>query len=181
LSFYDIHVPTTSYFDHNETSKSTALINKLKSGLSIALVSEAGTPGISDPAYRLLQHAIENEIPVVSIPGPSAFVAAATLSGLPIDAFIFIGFLPHRRNKRIKKIESLRNEEKTLIMYLSPHHFLDALKDLKAVLGDRKAVVARELTKKFEEISRDLLSALIEKFENNPIRGEITLVLEGKN
>jgi len=180
LSFYDIHVPLTSYFDYNEEVKSARLIEKLKSGLNIALVSEAGTPGISDPAYRLLQRAIENQIPIVPIPGPSAFLAAATVSGLPIDSFVFLGFLPNKKNKRLKKIESLREEPRTLIMYLSPHHFTEALKDLKEILGDRRAAVARELTKKFEEVLRDRLSHLIAKFENTPIKGEITLVLEGK-
>jgi 16S rRNA (cytidine1402-2'-O)-methyltransferase len=180
LSFYDIHVPITSYFDANEEFKATELINKLKSGLNIALVSEAGTPGISDPAYRLLQQAIENNIPVVCVPGPTAFVSAAVVSGLPIDSFVFIGFLPHKRSKRLKKIESLREEPRTLIMYVSPHRFLETLKDLKEILGDRKAAIARELTKKFEEVLRGPLSTLIEKFENTPVKGEITLVLEGK-
>lgn len=180
LSFYDIHVPVTSYFDYNEEFKSTLLVDKLKSGFNIALVSDAGTPGISDPAYRLVQRAIENDIPIVPIPGPSALITAAVVSGLPIDSFVFIGFLPNKRTRRRKKIESLQEEQKTLIMYLSPHHFLEALKDLKEILGDRNAVIARELTKKFEEILRDRLSTLIEKFENIPVKGEITLVVEGK-
>ena len=180
LSAYDIHTSLTSYFDHNETQKSTHLLQRILNGESVALVSDAGTPGISDPGYELIRSAIEQQIPVVPIPGPSAMITALTVAGLPFDSFIFIGFLTNKRTARIKKLEEIRHEHKTLVCYASPHHILRSLQDIHEVLGNRRIAVTRELTKKFEEVVRGNAMTVIEQFASKTsIKGEFTLVIEG--
>ncbi len=157
LSAYDIHTPLTSYFDQNETQKSGYLLQKLLDGKSIALVSDAGTPGISDPGYDVIVAAIAQQIPVMPIPGPSAMLAALTASGLALDSFVFIGFLTNKRSARIKQLKAIQHEQKTLVCYASPHHIRQTLIDIYETLGNRRMAAARELTKKFEEIVRGTL------------------------
>ena len=180
LSFYDIHASTTSYFDHNETRKSAYLIQQLLGGKSVALVSDAGTPGISDPGYSVITSAIQESIPVVPIPGPSAIITALTVSGLPVESFVFIGFLTNKRSTRIKKLKEIQHEKKTIVCYVSPHHFLKSLEDIRNILGNREIAVTRELTKQFEEIVRGTVDIVIEEFQQRPsIKGEFTLVIAG--
>jgi 16S rRNA (cytidine1402-2'-O)-methyltransferase len=180
LSAYDIHNKLTSYFDHNEGQKTPYLIQCLLNGESIALVSDAGTPGISDPGYEVIRRAIEEHIPVIAIPGPSAAISALTLSSLPIETFVFLGFLTNKRSSRIKQIEEFRDERRTLVCYLSPHAILKALADMRELLGNRKVAVVRELTKKFEEVLRGTLDSAIEELSQRAaMKGEFTLVIAG--
>ncbi len=180
LSAYNIHTELTSYFDHNEIQKTPYLIQRLLNGESIALVSDAGTPGISDPGFELIRAAININVPVVSIPGPSAIITALTVSGLPLESFMFIGFLTNRRNARIKQLKEIEQERKTLACYVSPHHFLKVLEDIREVLGNRQIVVTRELTKKFEEVVRGDLDTVLEHFtQKEAVKGEFTLVIAG--
>ena len=159
LSHYNISTPLISYFEHNKFSRIPKLMDHLKGGNDLAVITDAGTPGISDPAYRLVREAITNSINIESIPGPSAFLAGLSSSGLPTDRFIFEGFLPPKKGRK-KRMLSVENEEATLIYYESPNRLLRTLKQLKETLGDRPAVVARELTKLYEEIKRGTLSEL---------------------
>ncbi len=180
LSAYDIHTPMTSYFEHNETRKSAYLIQRLVAGDSVALVSDAGTPGISDPGYELIHAAITYKIPVMSVPGTSAIIAALAVSGLPSENFIFIGFLTNKRTGRIKKLRDIQQQTQTIVCYVSPHHILKTLEDIHNILGNRRIVVVRELTKKFEEIVRGDVADILETFAGRPeIKGEFTLVIEG--
>lgn len=180
LSRFNIHTPMVSYFEHNEAKKLDKLLNRLIGGQEIALVSDAGTPGISDPGYRLIQQAIERGIPVVPIPGPSAVIAALSVSGLPTDRFSFIGFLPRRGGKRRKLLDKLVDLDATSILYESPHRLVGTLEDLLDTCGDRQIVITRELTKAFEEVIRGKISDIIGTLKAGRIRGEITIVLAGK-
>jgi len=179
LQHYDIHTPQTSYHDHNKEEKGEILINKLKEGDDVALVSDAGTPGISDPGYYLINRAIEEGIKITPVPGPTASIAALSVSGLPTDSFVFEGFLPARRKTRQKKLRELLAEKRTLIFFEAPHRLLASLKDIEDILGDRRIVLTRELTKVFEEILRGKVSDVIRMLEGRKIKGEITIVLEG--
>ncbi len=179
LSHYNISTPTISYFEHNCFSRIPKLMEHLISGNDLAVITDAGTPGISDPAYRLVRKAISNSVIIESIPGPSAFLASLVLSGLPTDRFIFEGFLPHKKGRK-KRILSVENEEATLIFYESPNRLLRTLGQLKEILGDRPAVVARELTKIHEEIKRGTLSELFSYFNKKKAKGEC-VILVGKN
>ena len=180
LTHYDIHTPSTSYFEGNQIKKGEKLIGRLKAGDAIALVSDAGTPTISDPGYRLVVQCIEADIPIVPIPGPSACIVAASVAGLPLHNFVFEGFLSPKRGKRKRRLTELREERRTLIFYESPHRLISFLQDVLEVFGDRRVVVARELTKKFEEIFRGVVSEAIEKFQAASPRGEFTVVVAGK-
>jgi 16S rRNA (cytidine1402-2'-O)-methyltransferase len=180
LKNYSISNQLTSYHDYNKEKKAPWLLRELEAGKSVALVSDAGTPGISDPAYLLVKYAVEEGIRVESVPGPSAFVSALIISGLPTDKFVFEGFLPAKPGKRKKRISELSGEERTLILYESPHRFLRTLEDLVSIWGDRKACIARELTKKFEEVRRGKLSEIKGYFESTKIKGEFVIVVEGK-
>jgi 16S rRNA (cytidine1402-2'-O)-methyltransferase len=179
LEHYQIDKPLTSLYDHNEVHKAPRLIGRLQEGVSIALVSEAGTPLISDPGYRLVQLAIAHGITVIPLPGPSALVAALVVAGLPTDRFVFEGFLPKKPGKRRKRLEVLRDEQRTLIFYESPRRVYDVLGAMQMLWGDRHVVVARELTKKFEEILRGRISEVRVQLEERPPQGEVTLVVEG--
>jgi 16S rRNA (cytidine1402-2'-O)-methyltransferase len=179
LAHYRIDKALTSLYDHNEVYKAPALIRHLQEGLNIALVSEAGTPLISDPGYRLVQLAIAGGIAVVPIPGPSAVIAAITVAGLPTDRFVFEGFLPRKPGKRRKRLESLGAERRTLIFYESPRRVCAALADMQRLWGERRIVVARELTKKFEEILRGRITEVRAQLEEHPPQGEVTLIVEG--
>jgi 16S rRNA (cytidine1402-2'-O)-methyltransferase len=152
----------------------------LKQGSQIALVSDAGTPGISDPGFRLIQTAIENQIPIVPIPGPSAVIAALSVSGLPTDSFLFKGFLPHKSKKRRDLLKQLEEVKATLIFYESPHRLTESLRDILDVLGDRGMVLTRELTKVYEEVLRGKVNEIINQIGERKLKGEMTLVISGK-
>lgn len=177
---YDIRTPLTSLHDWNEREKSTFILEKLLAGMDVAYVSDAGTPGISDPGYHLVRKAIENAVPVVPIPGPSAIIAAVSVSGLPMDRFAFFGFLPSREGPRRKFLETLQGEEKTMVFYESPRRITAALANMRDILGDREVVIARELTKLHEEILRGRITAVEDILKDRPPRGEITLLISGK-
>ena len=178
LDHYSISKPMLSYFSYNERQRTPQLIEKLLHGQSIALVSDAGTPGISDPAYHIVQSALQSGIPIIPIPGPSAFVSALIVSGLPTDRFVFEGFLPIKKGRKTK-LEILRAEPRTIVLYESPHRILKTLGEIHASFGDRRVVVARELTKKFEEIVRGQISAVLQELSKKPTRGEYVVVVEG--
>lgn len=178
LNHFGIAKPLLSYHEHNETSRTAEIIGHLEKGESIALVSDAGTPLVSDPGYRLVRAAIANGHPVVPLPGASALLVALTGSGLPIDSFRFGGFLPPKEGARRKVLEALVHESATTVFFESPHRLLDSLRDIAAVLGDRPLVVARELTKIHEEFLRGNASAVaLEMEKRGTVRGEITLVI----
>jgi 16S rRNA (cytidine1402-2'-O)-methyltransferase len=179
LSRFDIHQPLVSYHDHNKESRTPELIARLREGASVAIVSDAGSPGISDPAFTLVRAAVSAEAPVVPIPGPSSALCALEVSGLPTDRFAFEGFLPRRSGRRRGRIEELRGEPRTIIFFESPHRLKAAIRDLLDVLGDRPASISRELTKKFEETRRGTLASLLEWVEAKPPRGEFVLVVAG--
>jgi 16S rRNA (cytidine1402-2'-O)-methyltransferase len=177
LEHYGIATPTTSYFQHNRFTKGEYLLKLLKEGKSVALVSDAGTPGILDPGYNLINLAIKNEIPITVIPGATAFVNALVLSGKPTHKFCFEGFLPNRAVARKNRLRELSNMEQTVVFYESCHRILATLEDIFAVFGDRDIVVARELTKKFEEIKREKTSKIIDYFKKIRPRGEFVVVI----
>jgi len=179
LNHYHIKNQLTSYFEHNEKTKTTTLIDLLKAGKNVALISEAGTPAISDPGYRVITEAIKHEISVVPVPGACAAITALSVSGLPVHRFAFEGFLPPKTGKRKTLFKKLAEEERTLIFYESPYRICAALKDMIEVLGDRKAVFAREITKLHEETLRGKLTEILEILESRKIKGEITLLVEG--
>ncbi len=181
LNHFGITKPMTSYHEHNKLEKGKVLIEKLKEGLNIALVSDAGTPAISDPGEDLVKLCIENGIEVTSIPGPVAAINALILSGMSTGRFSFEGFLPVVKRKKREHLESLKNDTHTLIFYEAPHKLITTLKDLLDVLGDRKISLARELTKLHEEIFRTTIQEALTHFENTPPRGEYVLIVEGAN
>ncbi len=177
LTHYEIKTPLTSYFEGNQQSKTERIVARLKGGESIALVSDAGTPIISDPGYPLLQECIAQDINIVPIPGASAVLAAAAVSGLPLHNFTFEGFLSPKSGKRKRQLAQLVNEERTLILFESPHRLCRFLEDALEVLGERNIVITRELTKHFEEIFRGNISEALEKFRTTEPRGEFTIVI----
>lgn len=179
LDRYDIHTPLTSYHDHNKEEKAPLLVNRLLDGKNVALVSDAGTPGISDPGYFLINLAAHENIPTTPIPGATAAIAALSISGLPTDNFAFEGFLPGRHAARIKRLEELKDEKRTVIFYEAPHRILQALEDMRQVLGDRKAVLTRELTKLHEEVVRGTFTQILTHLKKKSIRGEFTLSVHG--
>ena len=178
LDHYNINKPMMSYYSYNEQVRAPQLIEKLLSGQSIALVSDAGTPGISDPAFHIVQQALKNGISIIPIPGPTAFIAALVAGGLPTDRFVFEGFLPLKKGRKTK-FESLISESRTIIIYESPHRILKTLTDIQTYLGNRNVVVARELTKKFEEIIRGSVQSVLADVSNRQPRGEYVVLIEG--
>jgi 16S rRNA (cytidine1402-2'-O)-methyltransferase len=180
LSYHKIKKPLISYHEHNEVKRSAELVARLNSGESIALVSDAGTPTVSDPGYRLVKQAVENKITVVPIPGVSAAMAAVSASGLPTDAFVFFGFLSRKKGKRQKELKAVIDERKTLIFYESPRRMLDFLNDMVEILGDRNGVLARELTKRYEAFTYGRLTEIIDAIKAGAeLKGECTLVVAG--
>ena len=177
LNHYEIHKPLVSYHEHNELTRSPELVLAMEQGANVALVSDAGMPLVSDPGYRLVTLAIRHHIPVVPIPGPSALLAALSASGLPSNEFLFVGFLPARSGERKRSLERLRIEDRTLIFYEAPHRVAEAAADALAILGDRQACIAREVTKLHEEFLRGKLSQVIEELEAHPPKGEITFLI----
>ena len=180
LKHFGIQAPLTSYFEGNELKKKEFILEKLKEGKKVALVSDAGTPGVSDPGFRLIQLAIENQLPIVPIPGSSAVITALSVSGLPTDAFLFKGFLPHKSKKRRDLLGELENVRETLVFYESPHRISETLRDILEILGDREIVLTRELTKVYEEIIRGKVSEILNQVGDRTLKGEITLVISGK-
>lgn len=178
LAHFDIHTPLTSYFEHNKLSKLDEILSALAAG-DVALVSDAGTPGLSDPGYELVRAALDAGHAVVPVPGPSALLGALVASGLPPDAFVYLGFLPRKDSDRQRLLASVAREPRTLVAFEAPHRLLDALRDIEATLGDRPVAVARELTKLHEEIFRGPASAARAHFAQKEILGEITLVVGG--
>lgn len=179
LNHYEIKKPLTSYHEHNKREKGIELIEKLNDGQNIALVSDAGMPGISDPGQDIIALAIEEDIKVVVLPGATASITALVLSGISTNKFIFEGFLSSKKKERIKELERLKNETRTLILYESPHRLKALLEDMREVLGNRKLSISRELTKMYEETFRGDIQGAIEKFAQSNIKGEFVIVIEG--
>ncbi|HEY6073513.1 MAG TPA: 16S rRNA (cytidine(1402)-2'-O)-methyltransferase, partial [Anaerolineales bacterium] len=179
LQHFGIQTGIISYFEHNKLTRLAGILEKLAEG-DVALVSDAGTPAINDPGYELVKAALEAGYPVVPIPGPSAPITALTVSGLPTDSFLYLGYLPHKAGDRRKAIRQVEAMPYTLIFLESPYRIVNALEDLLAGLGDRRILVAREMTKMFEEYWRGPLSGALEHFRAEPARGEFTLVVEGR-
>jgi 16S rRNA (cytidine1402-2'-O)-methyltransferase len=178
LEHFGISKPMMSYYDHNESARAAELVERLQTGVSVALVSDAGTPLISDPGYRLVQAAIAAAISVVPIPGASAAVSALSAAGLPTDAFRFCGFLAPKSSQRRKTLEQWKSETATLIFYETPHRILEALEDVAEVMGARPVVVARELTKLHEEFLRGTAAEVRAQLASRPsVKGEITLLI----
>ena len=177
LNHFDIHKSLVSYHEHNELTRAPELVLAMEEGATIALVSDAGMPLVSDPGHRLVTLAIRHHIPVVPIPGPAALLAALSASGLPNEEFLFLGFLPARSGERQRALERLRIEDRTLIFYEAPHRIADTIADSVAILGDRPACLAREVTKMHEEFRRGKLTELFQSLDEHPAKGEITLVI----
>ncbi len=176
LSNYQIKTAATSYHSYNLAKKTPQLVKKILEGKSIAVISNSGIPGISDPGSVLIAECIKKGIETVIIPGPSAFISALVVSGKPTNKFVFEGFLSNKKARRKKQLEALKNEKKTIILYESPHRIVKFLKDFSEVMGDRELVLARELTKKFEEIKRGNSEELLKHFSENKPRGEFVVV-----
>ena len=177
LTHFGVRAPLTSYFEHNKLAKGEMLVRALQEGKSVALVTDAGTPGISDPGFMLVRAARDAGVRVVPVPGPSAVVAALSASGVPADRFVFDGFLPVKPGRRVHRLEALRALETTVVCLESPHRILASLEAIAHVFGDSEIVVARELTKQFEEIVRGPAAQLRAHFERAPVRGEFTVVI----
>ncbi|HEX8283683.1 MAG TPA: 16S rRNA (cytidine(1402)-2'-O)-methyltransferase [Pyrinomonadaceae bacterium] len=179
LEHFGVRARTLSYHEHNERERAEELARTIEAGGTVALVSDAGTPGVNDPGYRLVRACVERDLRVVPVPGPTAFVAAVTASGLPTDEFYFGGFLPARSHARREKLASVKTLRATLVFYETPHRIAHALADAREVLGEREAAIARELTKLHEEIVRGRLSELAERFAaEGAARGEMVLVID---
>lgn len=181
LTHFDIHTPMTSYHEYNKVEKAITLIQKMKEGQNVALITDAGTPAISDPGEVLVKMCQEEGIVVTSLPGPAACITALTLSGLPTRRFCFEGFLPANKKEKKDILEDLVNETRTIILYEAPHHLVRTLKDLYETLGNRKITICRELTKRFETILPTTLEDALVMYETEEPRGEYVLVLEGKD
>lgn len=177
LDYYGIKTPTTSFFQHNRFTKGEYLLGLLKADKDIALVSDAGTPGILDPGYNLINLAIKNNIEITVIPGPTAFVNALVLSGKPSHEFVFLGFLPNRQQARSNRLKELSKLKYTLIFYESCHRIIATLEDIQAIFGDKEIVVARELTKKFEEVKRGNVQDILEGLKKQGPQGEFVVVM----
>lgn len=180
LNHYGIKKPLISYWGEREKVRSEEIIKRLQSGQSIALISDAGTPGISDPGEVVIKRAIEEGIDVVPIPGPSALIAALSVSGLSMREFTFVGFLPSKKAQRRKCLEELSLEKRTLVFYEAPHRVIETLKDMYDIFGNRNVVVFKEITKIHEEVFRGSLEKVISDIENSTVEGEFVLVIEGK-
>ena len=178
LKHFGITNRMQSYHDHNKSRKSPILLRQLSMGKSIAIVSDSGTPGISDPAYYLVKRAVEDAITVIPIPGATAVISGLIVSGLPTDRFVFEGFLPPKKGRKTR-LNSLSTESRTIVLYEAPHRLLRTLSDLLENLGDRTMAVCREMTKRFEEILRGSISEMIDIFTQRKPRGEFILIIQG--
>ena len=179
LNHYQIKKPGISYHKYSKEKKVEYILQLLQEGKDIALLSDAGMPGICDPGYEIISRAIENNITIIPVPGVSALTAALVVSGFAMERFVFEGFIPRKKGEKERFFLNLKDEERTIIFYEAPHRIKDTLNMLKETMGDRRIVVARELTKRFEEIIRGRLSSVADSLNNREIKGEITLVLEG--
>ena len=179
LKHFEIETPLTSYFEHNKLNKLDFILEKLSTG-DVALVSDAGTPVVNDPGYELVKAALEARQDVKPIPGPSAPITALTVSGLPTDSFLYLGYLPHKTSERHRKLEEVESQSHTLVFLESPHRIVESLEDIFSILGDRRICVAREMTKMFEEYWRGKVSGAVNYFKSQAPRGEFTLVVDGK-
>jgi 16S rRNA (cytidine1402-2'-O)-methyltransferase len=179
LSHYQIRTPLTSYHEHNERIRAPALVERLLRGASIALVSDAGTPAISDPGYRLVVAAVAAGVRVTPLPGPSALTAVLSAAAFPTDRFAFEGFLPEKTQQRRERLRALHDEERTLVFYEAPHRLKDSLDDIRAILGDRTIVIAREVSKIHEQFMRGRISEIITGISDREARGEIVIVVRG--
>ena len=179
LKHFEIETPITSYFEHNKLDKLDFILEKLSMG-DVALISDAGTPAVNDPGYELVKAALDAHHDVKPVPGPSAPITALTVSGLPSDSFLYLGYLPHKTSERHRRLEEVESQPYTLIFLESPYRVVEALEDISSILGDRRICVAREMTKMFEEYWRGRVSGAVEYFKAQPARGEFTLVVEGK-
>jgi len=177
LARFDIHTPTLSYYEHNKLVRGPRLLTMLAEGKSVALVTDAGTPGISDPGFLLVREARAGGIPVVPVPGPSALVAALSAAGIPADRFVFDGFPPVKPGKRLNRLRALRELQTTIVLYESPHRIVATLEAIGEVFGDVDLVVARELTKRFEEIVSATPSAHLARLAAHGVKGEFVLVI----
>jgi 16S rRNA (cytidine1402-2'-O)-methyltransferase len=177
LNHYDIRKPLVSYHEHNELTRAPELVLAMEQGQQIALVSDAGTPLVSDPGHRLVTLCLRHHIPIVPVPGPSALLAALSASGLPGEEFLFVGFLPARSGERRRALERLRIEDRTIVLYEAPHRVEEFFADAQEILGDRPACLAREVTKVHEEFRRGKLSEIAKSLSERPARGEITLLI----
>ena len=179
LAHFDIHTPTVSYYEHNKLVRGRELLRRLENGASVALVTDAGTPGISDPGFMLVRDARAAGATVVPVPGPSAVVAALSAAGVPGDRFVFEGFLPVKPGRRLNRLRALRELDTTIVVYESPHRIVAALEAVAEVFDDVEIVVARELTKQFEEIVRATPATHLERLRATPPRGEFVIVIPG--
>ena len=179
LTHYGIRKPLISYHEYNRRMREKTLLQELREGKNIALVTDAGTPGISDPGEELVRGAIQESIPLVPIPGPAALVTALSVSGLPTESFLFYGFLPSKAAARKKWLVSLKDRAETLVFYESPRRLGSLLEETAQILGDRRVVVAREMTKVYEEVYRGTVSEVLEQIGKKEVRGEVTVILEG--
>ncbi|MCI0547029.1 MAG: 16S rRNA (cytidine(1402)-2'-O)-methyltransferase [Candidatus Rokubacteria bacterium] len=177
LQAYGVRAPLVSYFEHNQARRGPELLRRLQAGARIALVTDAGTPGVSDPGFRLVRLCREADVPVVPIPGASALVAALSAAGVPADRFVFEGFLPPKAGRRLTRLRALHALERPLVLYESPHRLLATLEALEAVFGEAEVVLARELTKRFEEFRRGTAGALRAALAPAGVRGEVTLIV----
>lgn len=181
LNHFDIHTPMTSYHEYNKVEKARRLVEQLSEGQNVALITDAGTPAISDPGEVLVRMCQESGMPVTSLPGPAACITALTLSGMPTRRFCFEGFLPSDKKEKREVLEELSQESRTIILYEAPHHLVRTLEELYEVLGDRDVTLCRELTKKFESVMPTTLSKALEYYNNQEPKGEYVLVLRGRS
>jgi len=181
LTHYDIHTALTSYHEHNEKTQAAELVEKLRRGENIALVSDAGTPAISDPGYRLVVEALRSGVQIIPLPGPSAVATVLSASGLPTDRFVFEGFLPAKKQERKTRLQSLCAESRTVVFYEAPHRLQESLVDMLHLLGDREIVVAREVSKVHEEYLRGTIGEVIAQLGEREVKGEITVVVRGSS
>jgi 16S rRNA (cytidine1402-2'-O)-methyltransferase len=177
LDHYEITTPTTSFFAHNQVTKAQTLLGLLKEGKSVALISDAGTPGILDPGYHIINLAIKNDIPVSVIPGPTAFVAGLVLSGKPAHEFTFAGFLPNRKVARQNQLKRLAGLKHTVVFYESCHRIIATLQDIADIFPEREVIVTREVTKKFEEVKRGTAAQIASSFQQQKPRGEFVVII----
>ena len=180
LNHFEIKTPMTSYHEYNKIEKAYTLIEKMQNGMNIALITDAGTPGISDPGEELVKQCYEAGIEVTSLPGPAACITALTMSGLPTRRFAFEAFLPRDKKERARVLEELAQESRTMIVYEAPHHLLKTLKELYEVLGNRELTVCKELTKRYENATKTTFEDVIRFYEDNEPKGEYVLVISGK-
>ena len=180
MNHFEIKTPMTRYHEYNKVEKAKILVEQMKEGKNIAIITDAGTPGISDPGEEIVRQCYEAGIEVTSIPGPAACITALTMSGLNTRRFAFEAFLPAEKKERQRILQELKNETRTIVLYEAPHHLVRTLKELQKVLGDREITLCKELTKIYEKAEKSTIEKLIEKYEDAEIKGEYVLVIQGK-